>query len=172
MKDWQSALLSELREHLKRDRFWASRVSPPDGADSPRSIHLAVFIEPFLSFVLEGRKTVESRFSSRLRPPHKRVKKGDVIVLKESGGAVVGICEVSYVWFYELDPESLSLIQEKFADVLCADEPGFWDERKSKSYATLMKIHHVSQIGPVPCRKRDRRGWVVMQGSSAQEGLF
>ena len=51
-------------------------------------------------------------------------------------------------------------------------EPGFWDERQGKSYATLMKIDHVSVIDPVPCRKRDRRGWVVMRSSNSQDTLF
>jgi len=163
MDDWQSELLCQVKETVKDDPFWSSYISGSSGRSGANSVHLAVFVEPFLSFILQGRKTVESRFSSRLRPPHKRVKKGDVVLLKRAGGAVVGICRVSYVWFYTLDPESLALIYERFAEALCADTPDFWEQREGKSYATLMKINRVLPIEPLLCRKRDRRGWVVMR---------
>src|SRR5882757_5711201 len=58
-------------------------------------IHLAVFVEPYLSFVLEGKKTVESRFSVNRHAPYEQVRSGDLIVLKKSSGPICGVCRVS-----------------------------------------------------------------------------
>lgn len=172
MEDWQAELLSQVKETIKDDPFWSSYFGARWRRPEANEIHLAVFVEPYLSFILDGRKTMDSRFSSHLRPPHRRVKKGDVLLLKKSGGAVVGICRVSYVWFYTLDPESLSLIHSKFGDALCADGPDFWKERETKSFATLMKIDQVLPLGPLSCGKKDRRGWVVIRSEHKPRSLF
>ena len=160
---WQAELLSELRNSVSKDEFWTSSVertlTAPIGGNA---VHLAVFVEPFLQFILSGRKTVESRFSLHLCPPHNRVQKGDIILLKKSGGPVVGISEVASVWFYELDPLSWKAIHEKFSKALCADNTDFWRKRKRAAYATLMRLSRVTRIHPIRCDKRDRRGWVVL----------
>lgn len=162
---WQRQLLSRVRRAVSEHPFWASYI---DGIvaeqHSSQTIHLAVFVEPYLQFILEGKKTVESRFSINLCPPHNRVRKGDVILLKKSGGAVVGVCQVTAVWFYELDPASWQTIRAEFSKALCADGSAFWKQKQGASFATLMKLTKVSRVPPVECDKRDRRGWVVLMG--------
>jgi len=170
---WQSRVIQQVCEAVRNDPFWGSRLSEVvHDKSSNNDIHLAVFVEPFLQFMLEGKKTVESRFSKRLRAPHKRVKKGDVILLKRSGGAVVGICQVGSVWFYTLGPESLRAMRNDFAWALCANSPGFWSDRRHMSFATLMRVSNVVKIGPIPCAKQDRRGWVVLTHRDSQDSLL
>ena len=53
-------------------------------------------------------------------PPYRRVNVGDVILLKRTGGPVVGISKISQVWFYHLDSDSLSELQSAFSDALSA----------------------------------------------------
>ncbi|NEO46376.1 MAG: ASCH domain-containing protein [Moorea sp. SIO4A3] len=130
-------------------------------------LHLAIFVEPYLQFILDGEKTVDSRFSTRRFAPYNRVEKGDVVLLKKSSGPIVGICQVSYVWFYELDPESWRTIKG-FADAICAQDPDFWKQREAASFATLMRIQNVKPIEPIKFVKRDRRGWVVLHERSNQ----
>jgi hypothetical protein len=60
--------------------------------ESSNRLHLAVFIEPYLSFIFEGTKTIESRFNMRKQAPFGQVSAGDVLLLKRSGGPVCGVC--------------------------------------------------------------------------------
>jgi len=105
MKTWSSSLLTKVEKHLHSHEYWG-KWSHLDSEEPnrPHKIHLAVFVEPFLTFVLEGRKTVESRFSIHRRPPFGCVRSGDLVLIKESGGPIVAMAEVSRVWYYQLDP--------------------------------------------------------------------
>ena len=156
-------LTDELRSRVRNDPFWASYLDQAESQTPRFSIHLAVFVEPYLRLVLEGRKTVESRFSEHRIAPYKRAKEGDVILLKQSGGLVVGLCRILRVWFYDLDPQSWEALRREFTQALCAQDPDFWAQRRGASFATLMQIDNVRAIEPLRCVKRDRRGWVLLQ---------
>jgi len=163
------ALVNEVSVAVQGDSFWKdylNQLTSPTSA--PFALHLAVLVEPYLQFILEGKKTVESRFSTRRFAPYNRVEKGDVVLLKQSSGPIIGICQVAYVWFYQLDPESWQTIKKEFAEALCAQDPSFWNAREAATFATLMQIRHVKSISPIKFAKRDRRGWVVLHESSGQ----
>jgi hypothetical protein len=132
------------------------------------SVHLAVFIDPFLGFVLDGTKTVESRFSTKAVPPYRRVAEGDILLLKRSGGPVEGICRVADVWFYVLSPRTWAEIKNRFAEALCLGGSDFLDQRASASFATLMRLDCVLTLPPLPVAKRDRRGWVILQKPTSE----
>ena len=164
MNAWIEGLVPELLNQLEKDDVWSSLLKEALTDRLPSvSTHLAVFVEPFLQFVLEGRKPVESRFSTRKCAPYEVVSEKDVILLKRSGGPIVGICEVSKVWFYKLDPLSWRSIKEGFATAMCADDPEFWNSRENAVYATLLLLSRVTAVPPIRCGKRDRRGWVVLR---------
>lgn len=155
-----------------KDKFWQERLNTfLLNEHNPNSIHLAVFVEPYLQFVLDGRKTIESRFSSHRCAPYQKVQDGDILLLKRSSGPVVGLCEVTSVWFYHLDPESWKTIKREFAEALCAQDPTFWESRRHASYATLMRIQHVYPITPVNFVKSDRRGWVLLSTNNVQSKM-
>lgn len=173
MKTWSSSLLSKVEEHLNASQYWEGHsdlVSP--SRKRPNSLHLAVFVEPFLQFLLDGRKTVESRFSIHRRPPFGCVSTGDLVLIKESGGPIVAVAEISDVWYYQLDPNAWEMIRTRFAKQLCVDDPEFWESKASSYFATLMQIGRVEKLDPVACAKRDRRGWVVLYGHERQIDLF
>src|SRR4051794_23702908 len=110
-----------LRRVVADDTYWAKRLGPIfDGEPHSFSLHLAVFVEPYLDYVLSGRKTIESRFSVVRCPPYRRVQPGDAVLLKASGGPVVGLCQVRQTWFYRLDPDSWQFIRKEFTEALCA----------------------------------------------------
>lgn len=162
-------LVDELLLAVQGDPFWESylkQLKTPSSATF--TLHLAILVEPYLQFILEGKKTVESRFSTRRFAPYNRVEKGDVVLLKQSSGPIVGVCQVAYAWFYELDPDSWRTIKKDFAIAICAQDPDFWKQREAASFATLMRIENVKSISPIKFTKRDRRGWVVLQESSGQ----
>jgi hypothetical protein len=87
-------------------------------------------------------------------PPYQRIDRGDIILLKQSSGPIVGLCEVEDAWFYELDKNAWKIIKRDFASALCAQDPEFWDSRKSATYATLIRISHVKPITPKFIQKK------------------
>lgn len=158
-------LVARLRESTNGNGFWKRHLDDLSvSTPSAFSVHLAVLLEPYLEFILEGSKTVESRFSKNRIAPFKLVDRGDVILLKRSAAkAISGLCVVSNVWFYQLNVDSWNEIRGEFATALRAEDPLFWEQRKSAHFATLMRISHVQTLPPIEIPKRDRRGWVVLR---------
>lgn len=117
---------------------------------------------------MEGKKTIETRFSKRPCAPYQRILPGDIIVLKRAFGGIVGICMAERVWFYRLDIKSLSLIQETFGPAICPAGESFWDDLKQSAVATLILVGNVAEVRNVQFKKRDRRGWVVLKGCLMQ----
>jgi hypothetical protein len=159
----ESAWLPGVREAVQGDGFWGTYLTHTLRTTSERSVHLAIFVPPYLEYVLCGKKTVESRFSSVRCPPFGRVREGDVILLKQTGGPVVGLATAARIWSYTLDPDSWSEIRRDFTDALCAQDPDFWRTRNKAAYATLVRLQNVRKIPPFGFQKRDRRGWVVLR---------
>jgi hypothetical protein len=122
---------------------------------------------------LDGKKTIESRFSVNRHAPFEQVQKGDVIILKRSSGPIVGMCKVADAWFYHLDPDSWSEI-ERYASALCMDDSSFWKEKRGASYASLMRIESTVKLPHFEIEKLDPRGWVVLYSnlSGVQGCLF
>lgn len=126
------------------------------------AVHLAVFVQPYLDYLLDGRKTIESRFSAVKCAPFGRVATGDLVLVKVSGGPIVGVAEVGETWSYRLDKTSWKTIRREFAVALCAQDPAFWKSRQHAAFATLLQVRRVERVRPVPWKKTDRRGWVVL----------
>ncbi len=135
MKCKRHSILSHLQQSLGNHEAWSLKLSP--GNCECFSLHLAILREPYLKFIMQGRKKVETRFAKRPCPPFERVADGDVVLLKRAGGQIVGICEVEKVWFYRLDPNALAEIKRRFGDLICPADGNFWKERQTKSVATL-----------------------------------
>lgn len=160
-----SELIQNLKTAVAGDEYWEKEVELC--VNSSNSVHLAIFIEPFLQWIIEGKKVVESRFSVNKCAPFEKISKGDIIVMKKSGGQIVAIAKAGTIWFYNLDPKSWKDIKENFAKLICAQDPSFWESRKFATYATLVKLDHVFKIGkPFDFPKRDRRGWVILKDKS------
>lgn len=159
-----AATLSWLRElaDTADDATWQEVLAPfVAGPAPPVSLHLAVVVEPYLGFILSGQKTIESRFSVRPMPPYGRVERGDIVLMKQSGGPIVGMFTAGSAWEYRLDAGSWGELRRTFAEALCA-QSGFWEQRASAEYATLIRVLEPRQLAPLAIPKRDRRGWVVM----------
>jgi hypothetical protein len=170
-QDLARPLLASVQRDLEADTIWCDILS--GGRQLTIGVHLAIFVEPYLQFLLQGKKTVESRFSVYRCAPYERVRNGDLVFVKRSGGPICGVCRVEHVWNYQLDPFSWNRIRSEFAVALCAQDPSFWKSREEASFATLMAVRDVRSITPIFIRKRDRRGWVVLRPSAELNyGLF
>lgn len=127
--------------------------------------HLAIFNPPFLDLILEGRKTLEGRFSKVRCAPFGVVEEGNVVLMKESGGLVRGSFVVAKVESLEnLSQEKLKELEMCYSETLCADaDPQYWQRRRASKYVTLMHVVQPTRFEqPFPFPKKDRRGWVVL----------
>jgi hypothetical protein len=165
--DDYGALLATVYRRVQEEQVFAQALLQTlDGADGARA-HLAVMHEPYLSYILHGRKTIESRFSRRQVAPYGQVRAGDVVLLKALGGAVSGLAIVGDVDYYVLDPQLWGVLRERFAAALAAEDDDFWEQRRDARFATLMRVRQARAIEPVWVGKRDRRGWVVLDPRSS-----
>lgn len=164
--------LSDWTSDLRRDLFAAMNAAAipfaPPSNTSDIKVHLAVFVQPYLEWILVGNKTIESRFSMRRVAPYEAVCPGDLVVLKLSGGCIVGVCRVAEVELFELNADTHDYIRTRYSVRLCAENAAFWRARAKCRYATLIHLSDVHRVRQFACGKRDRRGWVVV--SSAYEG--
>lgn len=129
--------------------------------------HVAIFAPPFLDLLLNGSKTIESRFSKVRCAPFGTVAPGDVVLIKRSGGPVVGEFTIRRVEQWA-DPgaDDRAAIAAEYGPALAAGaDPLFWERRAGCRYITLIWVTKLAVYDrPVPFAKRDRRGWVVLAG--------
>jgi hypothetical protein len=145
---------------LRGDRYWSERLQAVAQLES--SLHLAILVEPYLEYILAGKKTVESRFSKRSVAPFGCVRRGDTVALKRAAGPIVAVCEIGSTWEYRLTPAIVSDLRNRFGRALCAMDPAFWEARRDARFLTLMQVERVARIEPLLVGKTDRRGWVVV----------
>jgi len=153
---------NELLNQVDGHKFWLTYLSEAVRPASRIGIHLAIFTEPFLSMVLSGEKTIESRFSRIRCAPYGEINSGDVILLKEVAGPISGLALARQIWCYDLGVEPIDRIRHRFGAGIRADD-AFWSSRASALYATLIELDAPASIEPLSCDKRDRRGWVSLR---------
>jgi hypothetical protein len=120
-------------------------------------IHIAVTNEPFLSLILNGAKTIESRFSLHKIAPFNRISPDDLVFLKS--GSIIGCFSVGWVKYFDLDETPISHLKSLYGQQIRGDA-SFWDERLGKRYATLMGIEKIRPLTPLTISKTDRRAWL------------
>jgi len=169
-RTWSDGLLDELTDQIAgTPLFSVLQGILEDTLDY--GIHLAVFVQAYLGFVLEGKKTIDSRFGVNRNSPFQQVKNGDLLILKESSGPICGVCVISHAWYYHLNPASWSEI-EKYASALCMDDSHFWVKKRSACFATLMRLENVIRLRDISVQKLDPRGWVVLKNVKTQRSLL
>lgn len=151
---------NQLLASTQTDKKWAA--VRPHIIDESTGLHIAVMREPFLSLLLSGTKTVESRFSTHAIAPFGKMTAGDIIFLK--AGPLVGMFEAAWATSTELRPGVLGAIQRQHGSAICADE-AFWRKAKEKRYVTLIGVKNVRALPPLKITKRDMRGWVTLRAA-------
>ena len=152
----------ELLEQVDGHHFWQTYLADAFRPRNRIGIHVAIFAQPFLSLVLSGEKTIESRFSRNRCAPYGEIGDGDIILLKEVSGPIRGLALARQIWCYDLGAEPLDRIRHRFGAGIGGDD-NFWALRADALYATLIELDAPASILPVRCDKRDRRGWVSLR---------
>lgn len=136
-------------------------------------IHVAVMVEPYLSLILSGAKTIESRFSKKRVSPFGLIKSGDIVILKKSGGGYVAVFEAGEIKFFEPQNQTdIQRIKELYNDRLCiADD--FWNAKKDARYATLVSIERLCQFEEFKISESNRQSWIDFANEEVrQQSLF
>ncbi len=116
--------------------------------------HVAIMRKQWelLERILEGRKTVESRWMIPRRAPWSSVRKGDAIYFKNSGESVTARARVGKVLrFSDLTPRKVLAILHKYgaADGISAGEtPAYFARFKNKKYCVLIFLRDVRRTRP------------------------
>lgn len=161
---WKGKLINYIIEQLKDDSQWGNTIEKLL-VDSSVGVHLAIFNEPFLSLIYDKQKKIESRFSMNKRTPFEKVRKGDVIILKESGGLVTGVFVAGDVNYFRIaNKKTLEVIETNYAEGICSNaDANFWKSRAKSKYVTLIEVKKVKKILPFKSEKKDRSGWSILR---------
>ena len=157
---WWTDAADPLKRKLARDPYWKNHQAELRG---PTGLHLGVFTGPYLDLILQGEKTIESRFGVQRCAPHGRVAVGDILLLKAASGPIRGVCRIAETWFFDLTRTPLSDVRRRFGAAICAVDDAFWVERADARLVTLMRVERAIPISPVHVAKKDRRGWVTLR---------
>ena len=143
--------------------FWSRRIEV-----FMKQYHLALFTPGYIGLILDGYKTIESRFSIIKCAPYNKVEKGDVVYMKVVGGAIEGIFSVGEVETYtKLKRSDVRHIDNKyryniFCDPTFGQHLGRWNEC---SYATIMHIDkYMKFFKPAFYENKGRSAWKVLEG--------
>jgi hypothetical protein len=126
-----------------------------------------VLTEPYYGWVLDGSKTIESRFTLVRCAPWRSVAVGDLVLVKRPARPVGGIFRAGVTTYHELADDTAAQLRDRFARQLRATNDEFWSLRAHARYATLVSVTTPRPVPALAVPKRDRRGWVVLRPRSA-----
>jgi len=124
--------------------------------------HLVILKKPYIDAILDGRKTVESRFYKTRQFWLWRVAPGDKLFLKASSGPVMATASVASVKHFDnlTSPHLAELKKQHNQHVLGDDQ--YWQNKKDSRFGILVWLKDVKPIAPRFIKKADWRAWVVL----------
>ncbi len=162
---WKTSLLTELQNIFERDDNWKTYSEKLKDNPSDIAIHLAIFSEQLMNKLIKGEKTVESRFSLNNVSPFGRIVKGDLVVVKKSGGPVTAMFVAGTInSYHDLTPKKITALKiEHSLSLGLALDDAFWEEKLNSKFATFIKVDKLKPTTPFIIEKKDRTGWVVVK---------
>lgn len=125
--------------------------------------HLVILQKPYLDAILEGTKTIESRFLKTHRQPFGSVEAADTLIFKQSSGLVRAIAKAAQVQYYEnLTPGRMAQIKAAHNSDIGGNN-AYWQQKTGSSCGVLIWLTEIETIEPVRINKKDRRAWVVLK---------
>lgn len=122
--------------------------------------HVAIMNKSWklLPKILDGRKTVESRWSKFKIAPYGKIKVGDKVFFKNSGESVTVLSEVEKVLQFEKPTsEKIKEIIKKYGGegkICFSNEENAYNWAKEKKYCTLIFLKNSKRIKPFAIDKK------------------
>lgn len=151
-KELKKQILSNLKEQLSEKEFqWMES----------KNMHLGIFTEPCLTYMLDGIKTIESRFSKNRILPYEQIETNDIVLVKKSGGNILAFFTIKEILFLDLEKTPISLIRENYEKELCVYQE-FWKQKENSRYATLIRIEKIVKLKPFSISKKGMQTWIKL----------
>ncbi|MBB5624109.1 hypothetical protein HDE69_005206 [Pedobacter cryoconitis] len=162
---WKDKVFEVVLKSLKKQNDWTDIINKLKSGRNDFGVHVGIFAEPYLTLIIEGKKTIESRFSINRISPYGRIFKGDIVLVKRAGGPIVGMFLAGEIKFYSrLNSKKLKEIESSFGEQICTYiNPNFWVTRATSKFATLILIDRFIEIEPFTINKSDRMAWSIVQ---------
>lgn len=119
--------------------------------------------------ILNGQKTIESRWYQTKRLPWNNVKIGDTVFFKNSGEPVIVRANVSrIIQFQDLTPSKVKEILLEYGKSDGIDEleiPTFFERFKNKKYCILVFLKKPQKITPFEINKKgfgSQSAWLIV----------
>jgi ASC-1-like (ASCH) protein len=110
--------------------------------------------------ILDGRKTIESRWYMTRRDPYGKISQGDVVYFKESGEPVRLKADVSDVkQFSDLTPGKVSDIFKNYEGICSNDIKSSIQSNAKKRYCMLIFLKNPQRVEPFEI---DKKGYGIM----------
>jgi hypothetical protein len=112
--------------------------------------HVAILKPDYIRAILAGRKTIESRLTKTMQPPHGKVQTGERLFLKASGGPFMATAIAGQVMlFTDLSPAGVAKLRRRYGKAIGGAE-AYWNMKKDSRFATLIELNEVEpmEVGP------------------------
>ena len=111
--------------------------------------HIAILKKSLrlLPKIVNGEKTIESRWYKTRRAPWNQVKKGEVVYFKNSGEPVTVKAIVEDVKQFELTRNKIEQILQTYGSRIGVDST-FVEDVKDKKYCILIFLHNAQEVEP------------------------
>ena len=114
------------------------------------SVHVAILLRPYIRMILAGVKTMESRLTRAALPPVGRLKPGERLYFKASGGPYLARARAAEVLeFRDLTPTGVDRLRRDH-DAAVRGTPDYWRSKRNCRYATLARLSEVEPIAVGP----------------------
>ncbi|MBX2853123.1 MAG: hypothetical protein KTR15_15420 [Phycisphaeraceae bacterium] len=126
-------------------------------------IHVAILKPGYIDAILEGRKTIESRLTKAMQPPHGRVEPGERLFFKASGGPFMATALAGGVQLFEdLQAGGLKCLRKRYNKQIGGDDT-YWELKKDSRLATLIELKQAEPIDVGPKYKvAYMKAWYVL----------
>lgn len=126
-------------------------------------IHVAILKPGYLHAILDGDKTIESRLTKTMQPPHGKVQTGERLFLKASGGPFMATAIAGRVQtFNDTQPKDIRRLRKRFNQQIGGDD-AFWTLKKDSRFVTLVELREVEPINVGPKYKvAYMKAWYVL----------
>jgi ASC-1-like (ASCH) protein len=113
--------------------------------------HIAILDKKrnFLSKIISGEKTIESRWYQTKRTPWHNIKSGDIVYFKDAGAMVTVKATVKDVLFFdELNKQKVEKILQKYGKAIGFKSSQYTEYFDKKNYCILIFLKDVMEIEP------------------------
>ncbi len=126
--------------------------------------HIAVFSKDQIDKVFRADKRVDIRLSKKAIAPYQQARRGELILIKKSGGKVYGEARIENVLFFDrLDGQKLTQLKKRYQSKSKTTNK-FWRIRDKANYGSIIFLSELKRyLSPITVDKSDRSGWKVIE---------